>query len=125
MAFAACSGAQSGSITNAIPAVGAPQATAVTSVTTPSINKRQHLAGTHKTKNALILIANENTGLGGSIRGMPKAPTEMLRPAPSSITSTDLTPSPSVQPKASALQTATSSRAAKPRSKPLGWPAIS
>ncbi len=45
MALAACSGAQSGSTTNALPIVGAQKAT------TP-----------------LIFVANENTGLGGSTR---------------------------------------------------------
>ena len=54
MALAACSGAQSGSIANPVPAVSAPQTTSVT--------------GAHKATTALILVANENTGLGGSIR---------------------------------------------------------
>jgi hypothetical protein len=54
MALAACSGAQSGSIANPVPAVGAAQT--------------QHLAGAQRATTALILVANENTGLGGSIR---------------------------------------------------------
>src|SRR5579863_3177347 len=54
MALAACSGAQTGSTGNAIPAVGAPQTGS--------------LAGAHRASAALILVANENTGLGGSIR---------------------------------------------------------
>jgi len=56
MALAACSGAQPGSIANPVPAVGAPQTSS------------QHLASAHRTTSALILVANENTGLGGSIR---------------------------------------------------------
>jgi hypothetical protein len=54
MALAACSGAQSGSIANPVPAVGAPQTSSMT--------------GAHRATTALILVANENTGLGGSIR---------------------------------------------------------
>jgi hypothetical protein len=54
MTLAACSGGQSGSIANPVPAVGAPQI--------------QHLAGAHRATTSLILVANENTGLGGSIR---------------------------------------------------------
>jgi hypothetical protein len=54
MGLAACSGAQSGSIANPVPAVGAPQI--------------QHLAGAQRATTGLILVANENTGLGGSIR---------------------------------------------------------
>jgi hypothetical protein len=54
MALAACSGTQNGSITNPVPAVGAPQTASI--------------AGAHKASAALILVANENTGLGGSIR---------------------------------------------------------
>ena len=89
--LAACSGAQSDSIANPVPAVSAPE-TASTSV-----------VGAHGAT-AFILVANENTGLGGSIRENP-------------------TPSPSVQQKASALQTATSCRVAMPGSKHSGWPA--
>ncbi|MGA8533686.1 MAG: hypothetical protein WB615_06225 [Candidatus Tumulicola sp.] len=55
MMLAACSGAQSGSIANPVPA-------------TPSFNSGQHLAGAQGATTALILVANENTGLGGSIR---------------------------------------------------------
>jgi hypothetical protein len=54
MTLAACSGAQSGSIANPVPAVGAPQTSSV--------------AGAHRATTALILVANENTGLGGTIR---------------------------------------------------------
>jgi hypothetical protein len=54
MALAACSGTQSGSIANPVPAVGAPQTSAGT--------------GVRQATTPLILIANENTGLGGSIR---------------------------------------------------------
>ena len=68
MALAACSGAQSGSIANPVPAVGAPQTTSVTSATTASVNKGQHFGGAQRATTALILVANENTGLGGSIR---------------------------------------------------------
>jgi hypothetical protein len=52
MALAACSGAQPGSIANPVPAVGAPQ--------TSSMTGRQ-------TTSALILVANVNIGLGGSV----------------------------------------------------------
>jgi hypothetical protein len=53
-ALAACSGAQPGSIANPLPAAAAPQTSS--------------LAGAQKTTPALILVANENSGLGGSIR---------------------------------------------------------
>jgi hypothetical protein len=67
MALAACSGAQSGSIAKPVPAVGAPQ-TSSTSVVADSVSKGKHLAGAHRATTALILVANENTGLGGTIR---------------------------------------------------------
>ena len=67
MALAACSGAQSGSIANPVPAVSAPQ-TSSTSVVADSVSKAKHLAGARRATTALILVANENTGLGGSIR---------------------------------------------------------
>jgi hypothetical protein len=67
MALAACSGTQNGSITNPVPAVGAPQ-TSSTSVVAAGVNKGQHLAGAHRATTALILVANANIGLGGSIR---------------------------------------------------------
>ena len=67
MALAACSGAQPGSIANPIPAAGAPQ-TSSTSAIADSVSKSKHLAGAHRATTALILVANENTGLGGSIR---------------------------------------------------------
>ena len=53
MALAACSGAQTGSTTNALPIAGAPQTASVT--------------GAHKAPTALILVANEGAGTGGSI----------------------------------------------------------
>ncbi|HEY1868008.1 MAG TPA: hypothetical protein VGG70_06895 [Candidatus Cybelea sp.] len=66
MAFAACSGAQTGSTVNAIPAVVAPQASSAIGPATPS-NKGQQLGGMHKATASLILVANEGAGLGGSI----------------------------------------------------------
>lgn len=68
MALAACSGAQTGSTTNAIPAVGAAQASSVSGAATPSVNNGRHVDGVQKAATGLILVANENTGLGGSIR---------------------------------------------------------
>ncbi len=68
MALAACSGAQSGSIANPVPAVGAPQTSSMTGASAPNVTKGQRLAGAHSATTALILVANENTGLGGSIR---------------------------------------------------------
>ena len=67
MALAACSGAQTGSLANAVPAVGAPQTSSI-SVVADSVSKGKHLASAHRATTALILVANENTGLGGSIR---------------------------------------------------------
>src|SRR5579871_3805477 len=67
MALAACSGAQPGSIANPVPAVGAPQ-TSSTSVVADNVSKATRLAGAQRATTALILVANENTGLGGSIR---------------------------------------------------------
>jgi hypothetical protein len=67
MALAACSGAQPGSIANPVPAVGAPQ-TSSPSVAAAGVNKAQRLANANKPTTPLILIANENTGLGGSVR---------------------------------------------------------
>ncbi len=68
MTLAACSGAQNGSIANPVPAVGAPQTSSMTGAATPNVNKGQHLASVHRATTALILVANENTGLDGSIR---------------------------------------------------------
>ncbi len=68
LALAACSGAQIGSTVNAVPAAGAPQISSVTGAAPPSVIKGQHLAGAQRATTALILVANENTGLGGSIR---------------------------------------------------------
>jgi hypothetical protein len=67
MALAACSGAQPGSIANPVPEVGAPQ-TSSTSIVADSVSKSNHLARAQTATTALILVANENTGLGGSIR---------------------------------------------------------
>lgn len=67
MALAACDGARPGSIANPVPAVGAPQ-TSSTSVIADSVSKGKHLASAQGATTALILVANENTGLGGSIR---------------------------------------------------------
>ncbi|MGA9943689.1 MAG: hypothetical protein WBE79_13410 [Candidatus Cybelea sp.] len=67
MALAACSGAQSGSIANPVPAAGAPQTSSMTGAATPSVSNVQHLAGAHKTTSALILVANEGAGTGGTI----------------------------------------------------------
>lgn len=52
MALAACSGAQSGSIANPVPAVRAPQTSSITA---------------HGATTALILVANEGAGTGGTI----------------------------------------------------------
>jgi hypothetical protein len=67
MVLAACSGEQAGSIANPVPAVGAPQ-TSSASIVANGTNKAKHLAGAKRATTALILVANENTGLGGSIR---------------------------------------------------------
>jgi hypothetical protein len=53
MMLAACSGAQPGSIANPVPAVSAPQTRSV--------------PGAQRATTALILVANENIGLGGSV----------------------------------------------------------
>src|SRR5579883_2818799 len=66
MALAACSGAQPGSIENPVPAVGTPQ-TSSTSAVADGIGKAQHLAGAQKATTALILVANEGGGTGGTI----------------------------------------------------------
>jgi hypothetical protein len=63
MALTACSGAQSGSIANPVPAVGAPQ------------------TSSHRATTALILVANENTGLGGSIREYAESANGNLAPS--------------------------------------------
>ncbi len=68
LALAACSGAQTGVTPNTLPPNGAPQSSSFTGAATPSVSNGQHLTGEHKGKTALILVANENTGLGGSIR---------------------------------------------------------
>jgi hypothetical protein len=72
LALAACSGAQNGAPPNAIPA-------------TPSVNKGQHLAGTQKATSALILVANEGAGLGGTISEFAESANGNV--APSSVIS--------------------------------------
>jgi hypothetical protein len=67
LALAACSGAQPGSIANPVPAVGTPQTSSATTAAVPSVNKGQHLGGVQKATTGLILVANANIGLGGSI----------------------------------------------------------
>jgi hypothetical protein len=67
MALAACSGAQTSSTSSTIPALGAPQTTSVTSAMTPDVNNGHQIAGAHKATAALIIVANENIGLGGSV----------------------------------------------------------
>jgi hypothetical protein len=66
MALAACSGAPNGSTANPLPTVGTPQ-TSSTSVVADSISKAKPLAGVHKATTALILVANEGGGTGGTI----------------------------------------------------------
>ncbi len=61
IALAACSGTQTGSTANAIPAVRAPQTTSITSTATPNAKNA------HKGTTALVLVANATIGLGGSI----------------------------------------------------------
>ena len=68
MTLAACSGAQTGVTPSTLPAAGSSQTSSFTGAATPSVSEGQHLAGAHKTTSALILVANENTGLGGSVR---------------------------------------------------------
>lgn len=67
MALAACSGGQTGVTPNTLPAAGAPQTSS--------------LAGPHKATTALILVANENTGLGGSIREYPEGANGNVAPS--------------------------------------------
>jgi hypothetical protein len=68
LALAACSGAQTGSTANAIPAMGAPQTSSFTGAATPSLSKAQRQAGVHNAATtALILVANEGGGAGGTI----------------------------------------------------------
>ena len=90
MALAACSGAQSGSIANPVPAVGAPQTSSVTGAATPSVGQVQHLASAHKTTSALILVDNEGAGLGGTISEFPETADGNV--APSSVISTHTQP---------------------------------
>ncbi|MGA8534793.1 MAG: hypothetical protein WB615_11835 [Candidatus Tumulicola sp.] len=67
LALAACSGAQTGVTPNTLPAAGAPQTSFATGAATPTVNKGQHLSGAHKAPTALILVANEGAGKGGTI----------------------------------------------------------
>jgi hypothetical protein len=68
LALAACSGAQTGSTANAIPAMGAPQTSSFTGAATPSVSKAQRQAGVRNAATtALILVANEGGGAGGTI----------------------------------------------------------
>jgi hypothetical protein len=71
MALAACSGAQTGVTPNTFPAAGAPQTSFI---------------GAHKTTSALILVANEGAGLGGTISGFAEAANGNV--APSSVITT-------------------------------------
>jgi len=80
MALAACSGAQPGSIANPIPAVSAPQ-TSSSSVVADSVSKAKHLAGAQRATTALILVANENIGLGGSILEYPEGANGNVAPS--------------------------------------------
>ena len=73
MVLAACSGAQSGSTANPVPV-------------TPSVPEGQHLPGAHRATAALILVANEGAGTGGTIGNLLKARTETSRRARSSRT---------------------------------------
>jgi hypothetical protein len=88
MALAACSGAQSGSIANPVPAVGAPQTSSVTGAATPSVNKGQPLAGAQKATTALILVANEGAGLGGTVSEFAENANGNV--APSSVIANDI-----------------------------------
>src|SRR5580700_3941327 len=67
MVLAACCGTQSGSMANPVPPVGARQTSFMPGAATPSVNEGRHLAGAHRTTTSLILAANANIGLGGSI----------------------------------------------------------
>jgi len=58
MALAACSGTPSGATSNVVPAIGSPQI----------VSKEQSHVVSRQSVTPLILVANENTGLGGSIR---------------------------------------------------------
>ena len=69
MALAACSGAQTGVSPNTLPAADAPQ-------TSP-------LFRAHKATTALMLVANEGAGMGGSILEFPEAANGNV--APSSV----------------------------------------
>jgi hypothetical protein len=88
MALAACSGSQSGSIANPVPAVGAPQTRSITGATAPSVNKGQHVAGTQKSAPALILVANEGAGTGGSISEFAESANGNV--APSAVIANDV-----------------------------------
>jgi hypothetical protein len=69
MTLAACSGAQTGSTAGAVPAFGAPpMPSTMAAPATLSVKKDQQLAGTHEPTAALILVANQGDGTGGTIR---------------------------------------------------------
>jgi len=86
LALAACSSAQTGVTPNALPVAGAPQTFSVTGAATPSVSKFQHLANAHEATTALILVANEGAGLGGSISEFAEAANGNV--APSSVITT-------------------------------------
>jgi hypothetical protein len=67
LALAACSGAQTGVTPNTLPAAGAPQNSSFAGAAMSSVSKVQHLTGAHKATTALILVANEGGGAGGTI----------------------------------------------------------
>jgi hypothetical protein len=79
MALAACSGAQPGSIANPVPAVGAPQ-TSSSSVVADSVSNGKHLAVAEGATTPLILVANANIGLGGSILEYPESASGNVAP---------------------------------------------
>jgi hypothetical protein len=119
LALAACSGAQNGANPMTLPNGSSGNGGAdggTTHYTVPA--QRQAGARKHATS-ALILVANENTGLGGSIREYAESANGNVAPRRSSVTTmVDPTRSRSTRAKASALQTATSIRVASPVPKP-------
>jgi hypothetical protein len=90
LALAACSGTQTGVTPNALPAAGAPQTSSFTGAATPSVSKVQHLTGAHKATTSLILVANEDAGLGGTISEFAENANGNI--APSSVISTHTQP---------------------------------
>jgi hypothetical protein len=68
LALAACSGAQTDVTPTTLPAAGAPQTSSFTGAATPSVSKAQRQAGARNAATtALILVANEGAGAGGTI----------------------------------------------------------